>query len=65
MKNVFLLILLFPFCAHSQISVQAYVGNKETELLGIYNKDFSRKWNYFASGTISYEYESKKINPEF
>ncbi|BFO64848.1 hypothetical protein [Chryseobacterium sp. KCF3-3] len=64
MKNVFLLILLFPFCAQSQISVQAYGGNKETELLGIYNKDFSRKWNYFASGTISYDYESKKINPE-
>ncbi|MFS4473902.1 hypothetical protein [Chryseobacterium sp. T20] len=64
MKNIFLLILLFPFCAQSQISVQAYGGNKETELLGIYNKDFSRKWNYFASGTISYDYESKKINPE-
>ncbi|WP_431610724.1 hypothetical protein [Chryseobacterium sp. 'Rf worker isolate 10'] len=64
MKNVFLLILLLPFCVKSQISVQAYGGNKETELLGIYNKDFSGKWNYFASGTISYDYNSKKITPE-
>ncbi len=65
MKNVFLLILLFPFCVQSQISVQAYGGNKETELLGIYNKDFSRKWNYFASGTLSYDYTSRKLTPEF
>ena len=64
MKNVFFLFLLLPFCAQSQISVQAYGGNKETELLVIYNKDFSRKWNYFASGTVSYDYASKKVTPE-
>ncbi|MDN3691374.1 hypothetical protein QWZ06_03400 [Chryseobacterium tructae] len=64
MKNIFLLILLLPFYAKSQISIQAYGGNKETELLGIYNKDFSGKWNYFASGTISYDYKSGKVTPE-
>ncbi|WP_133121678.1 hypothetical protein [Chryseobacterium sp. PMSZPI] len=64
MKNVFLLTLLLPFWGKTQISVQAYGGNKETEILGIYNKDFSNKWNYFASGTIAYEYDSKKVNPE-
>ncbi|WP_454047389.1 hypothetical protein [Chryseobacterium sp. Marseille-Q8038] len=65
MKNIFLLILLLPFYAQSQISIQAYGGNKETELLGIYNKDFSGKWNYFASGTMSYDYQSGKVTPNF
>ncbi|WP_185289469.1 hypothetical protein [Chryseobacterium lactis] len=64
MKNIFLLIVLLPFCAQSQISMQAYRGNKETELLGIYNKDFSGKWNYFASATLAYDYKSRKVNPE-
>ncbi|GAE65370.1 hypothetical protein CIN01S_11_00060 [Chryseobacterium indologenes NBRC 14944] len=64
MKNVFLLTLLLPFCAQSQISIQAYSGNKETEILGIFSKDLKRKWNYFASGTVSYNYNSKKVSPE-
>lgn len=66
-KYVFLLILLFPFSGQSQISIQAYGGNKETEILGIYDKDFGNngnKWNYFASGTIGYDYNLKKVNPE-
>lgn len=63
-KNMFLLILLLPFCSKAQISVQAYAGNKETEVLGIYDKDFGNKWNYFASGTIGYDYNLKNVNPE-
>lgn len=63
-KKVFLLALLLPFYGKSQISVQAYAGNKEAELLGIYSKDFNPKWNYFASGTVSYDYDAKKVNPE-
>ncbi|AZB10007.1 hypothetical protein EG344_14885 [Chryseobacterium sp. G0162] len=63
-KYVFLLILLIPFSGKSQISIQAYAGNKETEILGIYDKDFGNKWNYFASGTIGYDYTLKKVNPE-
>jgi hypothetical protein len=41
MKNVFLLLVLLPFCAQSQISIQAYSGNKETEILGILIKTLS------------------------
>ncbi|MFZ4930318.1 hypothetical protein [Chryseobacterium sp. Mn2064] len=64
-KNVLSLsLILFSFCAKSQISVQTYGGNKETELLGIYSKDFKTKWNYFASGTVAYDYHSGKVNPE-
>ncbi|REC62923.1 hypothetical protein DRF65_08895 [Chryseobacterium pennae] len=63
-KNVFLLILLLPFCGKAQVSVQTYAGNKETEVLGIYDRDFGNKWNYFASGTIGYDYNLKKVNPE-
>ncbi|AZA80700.1 hypothetical protein C1637_12255 [Chryseobacterium lactis] len=63
-KYVFLLTLLFPFYGQSQISIQAYGGNKESEILGIYSKDFKSKWNYFASGTIAYTYDSKKVTPE-
>nr|WP_315026455.1 hypothetical protein [uncultured Chryseobacterium sp.] len=63
-KYIFILIILFPFHGIAQISIQAYGGNKETEILGIYNKDFKNKWNYFASGTISYDYNTKKISPE-
>lgn len=63
-KSTFLLIFLIPFHGKTQISVQAYAGNKEAEVLGIYDKDFGRRWNYFASGTIGYDYDSKKINPE-
>ncbi|BAP33328.1 uncharacterized protein CHSO_4291 [Chryseobacterium sp. StRB126] len=55
---------MLPFCSKAQISVQAYAGNKETEVLGIYDKDFGNKWNYFASGTIGYDYDLKKVNPE-
>ncbi|NIF04014.1 hypothetical protein F3J23_01055 [Chryseobacterium sp. Tr-659] len=64
MKKVFLFALLIPFYGRSQISVQTYAGNKESEILGIYNRDFKSKWNYFASGTIAYDYESKKVTPE-
>lgn len=63
-KSLFLFIVLLPIYGIAQISLQAYGGNKETELLGIYNKDFKNKWNYFASSTIAYDYESKKVNPE-
>lgn len=48
----------------AQISVQGYAGIKEAEVLGIFDKDFKTKWNYFASGTVSYGYESKKLNAE-
>jgi hypothetical protein len=48
----------------AQISLQGYAGIKEAEVLGIFDKDFKTKWNYFASGTASYEYESKKLNAE-
>lgn len=63
-KNIFLLALLVSLWGKAQISVQAYAGNKETEVLGIYDKDFGSKWNYFASGTIGYDYSQKKVNPE-
>ncbi|WP_347217603.1 hypothetical protein [Chryseobacterium sp.] len=63
-KNVFLLGLLLSFYGNAQISLQTYAGNKETEVLGIYDKDFGSKWNYFASGTIGYDYDLKKISPE-
>lgn len=63
-NGILLSLLLFSFCAKSQISVQAYTGNKETEVLGIYSKDFKTKWNYFASGTVSYDYKSGKVSPE-
>ncbi|MEJ5105138.1 hypothetical protein [Chryseobacterium sp. MYb328] len=63
-KKLFLLTLFLSFYSKAQISVQAYAGNKETEVLGIYDKDFGSKWNYFASGTIGYDYNLKKVNPE-
>lgn len=63
-KNILFLILLLPFYGQAQISVQAYTGNQEAEILGIYSKDFNSRWNYFASGTIGYDYDSKKVNPE-
>ncbi|WET47363.1 hypothetical protein PYS58_12280 [Chryseobacterium indologenes] len=63
-KKIFLLSLLLPFCSKAQVSVQAYGGNKETEILSIYDKDFGYKWNYFASGTFGYDYHLKKVSPE-
>lgn len=63
-KIVFPVAFLFSYGATAQISVQGYAGIKETEVLGIFDKDFMTKWNYFASGTVSYEYESKKWNAE-
>lgn len=63
-KKLFLLALLLSFYGKAQISVQAYAGNKETEVLGIYDKDLGNKWNYFASGTIGYDYKLKKVKPE-
>lgn len=62
-KNTFLLISLFSMYAKSQISVQAYAGNKEAEVLGIYDKDFGSRWNYFVSGTASYQYDTRKVTP--
>ncbi|MBT2620882.1 hypothetical protein [Chryseobacterium sp. ISL-6] len=65
MKRIlFPLLLLFSYEVTAQISIQGYAGTKESEVLGIYDKDFKSKWNYFASGTISYRYESKKLNAE-
>lgn len=63
-KNILFLILLLPLSGKAQIAVQTYAGNKEAEILGIYSKDFNSRWNYFASGTIGYDYDSKKVNPE-
>ncbi|WP_241330303.1 hypothetical protein [Chryseobacterium arthrosphaerae] len=63
-KNIFLFTLLLSFCGKAQVSLQTYAGNKEAEMLGIYNKDFKSQWNYFASATITYNYESEKVNPE-
>ncbi|REC48050.1 hypothetical protein [Chryseobacterium pennipullorum] len=63
-KYVFLLSVLVSFAGKSQISVQAYGGNKEAEILGIYSKDFNTQWNYFASGTLSYDYDTRKLAPE-
>ncbi|HCA08261.1 hypothetical protein [Chryseobacterium sp.] len=62
-KNVCLFIVLISSYAQSQISIQAYGGNKEAEVLGIYDKDFKNRWNYFASGTVSYDYETRKVSP--
>lgn len=62
-KNGILLIILISSYAKSQISIQAYGGNKEAEVLGIYDKDFKNRWNYFASGTASYDYDTRKVNP--
>lgn len=63
-RIVFLLLLVSSYNAMAQISLQGYAGIKEAEVLGIFDKDFKTKWNYFASGTASYEYESKKLNAE-
>ncbi|WP_312298506.1 hypothetical protein [Chryseobacterium sp.] len=63
-KNLFLFTLLLPFCGKAQIFLQTYAANKEAEVLGIYNRDFKSQWNYFASATITYDYDSKKVNPE-
>lgn len=62
-KNVFLFILLISSYAKSQISIQVYGGNKEAEVLGIYDKDFKNRWNYFVSATASYDYETGKVSP--
>ena len=59
-----LLLLLFSYNAFAQVSIQGYAGTKEAEILGIFDKNFKTKWNYFASGTASYGYESKKVNAE-
>lgn len=52
--------------AFSQFQVQAYASNKESELLGMYDKDFTSnpKWNYFASPSVSYNYDTKDISAE-
>lgn len=62
-KNVLLFIVLISSYAQSQVTIQAYGGNKEAEVLGIYDKDFKNRWNYFVSGTASYEYETGKVSP--
>lgn len=61
-KNVCLFMVLISAYAQSQISIQAYGGNKEAEVLGIYDKDFKNRWNYFVSGTASYDYETRKVS---
>lgn len=62
-KSGILLIILISSYAKSQVSIQAYGGNKEAEVLGIYDKDFKNRWNYFVSGTASYDYETGKVSP--
>lgn len=65
MKRIlFPVLLLFSSYATAQVSVQGYAGTKQAELLGIFDKDFKTRWNYFASGTVFYEYDSKKVNAE-
>lgn len=56
-------MVLISSYAPSQISIQAYGGNREAEVLGIYDKDFKNRWNYFVSGTASYDYETQKLSP--
>ncbi|KMQ59532.1 hypothetical protein ACM46_20835 [Chryseobacterium angstadtii] len=64
MKKIGLIfIVLISTYAQSQVSIQAYGGNKESEILGIYDKDFKNRWNYFVSGTVSYDYETRKVSP--
>lgn len=63
-KIIFPLLLLLSYEISAQISIQGYAGAKEAEVLGIFDKDFKTKWNYFASGTVSYGYDSKKLNAE-
>lgn len=57
-------MMLYSCYAEAQVSIQGYTGVKETEVLGIFDKDFKTKWNYFALGNVSYGYESKKVNAE-
>ncbi|WP_157676807.1 hypothetical protein [Chryseobacterium sp. T16E-39] len=65
MKRIlFPFALLLSYSVAAQISLQGYAGSKEAEVLGIFDKDFKTKWNYFASGTISYGYETRKVNAE-
>ncbi|MBK1897978.1 hypothetical protein [Chryseobacterium paridis] len=63
-KILFSLMMLYSCYAEAQVSIQGYTGVKETEVLGIFDKDFKTKWNYFALGNVSYGYESKKVNAE-
>lgn len=63
-KVLFPFLVLFSMNARAQVSIQGYAGNKEAEVLGIYDKDFKSRWNYFASGTVAYHYPSKKMSPE-
>lgn len=56
-------MVLISSYAKSQVSIQTYTGNKEAEVLGIYDKDFKNRWNYFVSGTVSYDYETRKVTP--
>lgn len=61
------LFLGFAFITiKSQFQLQTFVANKESEILGIYDKDFKSnpKWNYFASGTLSYNYDGKDFGVE-
>ncbi|KXH85753.1 hypothetical protein [Chryseobacterium kwangjuense] len=62
-KYAFPFMIFVSSYAKSQLSVQAYGGNKEAEVLGIFDKDFKNRWNYFASGTVSYDYSLGKVSP--
>lgn len=59
-------IFSFYSNSYSQFQSQLYASNKESELLGIFDKDFSSntKWNYFASATLSYNYDAKELQAE-
>ncbi|PQA95571.1 hypothetical protein B0A69_04090 [Chryseobacterium shigense] len=62
-KNGLFLMMFISSYAPSQVSIQAYGGNKEAEVLGIYDKDFGNRWNYFVSGTVAYDYKTRKVSP--
>lgn len=64
LKNLLLfLVLTISNRVFSQFQINAFAGNKESELLGIFDKDFKSnpKWNYFGSGSFSYNYDEKKL----
>lgn len=61
------ILLGFAFITvKSQLQLQTYVANKETEVLAMYDRDFKSnpKWNYFALGTVAYNYDGKDFGLE-
>lgn len=61
-----LFLFFFYSISYAQLQSQLYASNKESELLGIFDKDFSSntKWNYFISATLAYNYDSKDLGAE-